>query len=187
MVEHNMSVVSGISDTITVLQRGEILAEGDYASVSRNPAGDGSVHGDGACLSRSAASRQRRSRCCAHARVVKDLHAWYGESHVLHGVDFVVQPRRGRDAARPQRRGQDHHAQVHHGHGRRGARARSRSKGTETIALSSEPDRAARHRVLPRGARHLREPERAGEPAAAAAGARGRLRRSSRSTSSSRT
>jgi branched-chain amino acid transport system ATP-binding protein len=37
MVEHNLSVVSNLSDTITVLQRGEILAEGDYATVSRNP------------------------------------------------------------------------------------------------------------------------------------------------------
>jgi branched-chain amino acid transport system ATP-binding protein len=37
MVEHNLSVVATLSDTITVLQRGEILAEGDYATVSRNP------------------------------------------------------------------------------------------------------------------------------------------------------
>ena len=37
MVEHNMSVVSGICDTITVLQRGTILAEGAYADVSKNP------------------------------------------------------------------------------------------------------------------------------------------------------
>jgi branched-chain amino acid transport system ATP-binding protein len=37
MVEHNLSVVSSLSDTITVLQRGEVLAEGDYATVSRNP------------------------------------------------------------------------------------------------------------------------------------------------------
>ena len=34
MVEHNLSVVSTLSDHITVLQRGEILAEGDYATVS---------------------------------------------------------------------------------------------------------------------------------------------------------
>jgi branched-chain amino acid transport system ATP-binding protein len=38
MVEHNLSVVSMLSDTITVLARGEILAEGDYESVSKNPA-----------------------------------------------------------------------------------------------------------------------------------------------------
>ena len=37
MVEHNLSVVSTLSDHITVLQRGEILAEGDYESVSKNP------------------------------------------------------------------------------------------------------------------------------------------------------
>jgi branched-chain amino acid transport system ATP-binding protein len=37
MVEHNMSVVSGICDTITVLQRGSVLAEGAYTEVSRNP------------------------------------------------------------------------------------------------------------------------------------------------------
>ena len=37
MVEHNLSVVSTLSSTITVLQRGEILAEGDYARVSKDP------------------------------------------------------------------------------------------------------------------------------------------------------
>jgi len=37
MVEHNMSVVSGISDIITVLNRGAILAEGPYAEVAGNP------------------------------------------------------------------------------------------------------------------------------------------------------
>ncbi len=37
MVEHNLSVVQGLCDTITVLTRGRVLAEGDYASVSRNP------------------------------------------------------------------------------------------------------------------------------------------------------
>ena len=37
MVEHNLSVVAHLSDTITVLRRGEILAEGAYDVVSRNP------------------------------------------------------------------------------------------------------------------------------------------------------
>jgi branched-chain amino acid transport system ATP-binding protein len=37
MVEHNLSVVSTLSDRITVLQRGEILAEGDYHTVSKDP------------------------------------------------------------------------------------------------------------------------------------------------------
>lgn len=38
MVEHNMNVVASIADTITVLARGAVLAEGDYTQVSRNPA-----------------------------------------------------------------------------------------------------------------------------------------------------
>jgi len=37
MVEHNLRVVETLSNTITVLARGEVLAEGDYATVSRNP------------------------------------------------------------------------------------------------------------------------------------------------------
>ena len=37
MVEHNLSVVEDLCDTITVLQRGQILAEGGYQEVSNNP------------------------------------------------------------------------------------------------------------------------------------------------------
>ena len=38
MVEHNMAVISSIADTITVLARGAVLAQGNYAQVSRHPA-----------------------------------------------------------------------------------------------------------------------------------------------------
>jgi branched-chain amino acid transport system ATP-binding protein len=38
MVEHNLGVVASLSHRITVLARGEVLAEGDYRSVSSNPA-----------------------------------------------------------------------------------------------------------------------------------------------------
>ena len=37
MVEHNLSVVADLCDRITVLTRGRVLAEGDYAAVSANP------------------------------------------------------------------------------------------------------------------------------------------------------
>jgi branched-chain amino acid transport system ATP-binding protein len=37
MVEHNMNVVASIADTISVLQRGQVIAEGPYETVSRNP------------------------------------------------------------------------------------------------------------------------------------------------------
>jgi branched-chain amino acid transport system ATP-binding protein len=38
MVEHNLSVVADLCDTITVLARGSVLAEGNYAAVSADPA-----------------------------------------------------------------------------------------------------------------------------------------------------
>ena len=49
MVEHNLGVVADLCDRITVMQRGEILAEGDYATVSADPrvveAYTGGAHG----------------------------------------------------------------------------------------------------------------------------------------------
>jgi len=36
MVEHNLQVVANLSDRITVLTRGRVLAEGDYKTVSEN-------------------------------------------------------------------------------------------------------------------------------------------------------
>jgi branched-chain amino acid transport system ATP-binding protein len=37
MVEHNLGVVSRLSDTITVMARGRVLAEGPYAEIANNP------------------------------------------------------------------------------------------------------------------------------------------------------
>ncbi|RKQ72307.1 ABC transporter ATP-binding protein [Oceanibaculum indicum] len=37
LVEHNLGVVANLCDRITVLMRGEVLAEGDYATVSKDP------------------------------------------------------------------------------------------------------------------------------------------------------
>jgi branched-chain amino acid transport system ATP-binding protein len=57
LVEHNLSVVADLCDRITVLQRGQILAEGSYAEVSNDPrvleayiggAGGGAAHGGAA-------------------------------------------------------------------------------------------------------------------------------------------
>jgi branched-chain amino acid transport system ATP-binding protein len=47
MVEHNLEVVAELSDHITVLTRGKVLAEGDYRSVSANPQVRQAYMGDG--------------------------------------------------------------------------------------------------------------------------------------------
>lgn len=62
MVEHNLSVVADLSDTITVLARGEILAEGPYAEVSRNPAFSGSS--SSACFSPASTTSTISTACC---------------------------------------------------------------------------------------------------------------------------
>ena len=79
MVEHNLSVVANLCHRITVLTRGRVLAEGDYATVVEQPRGARGLYGDRPCLT---------SR--APLLAVKDLQAWYGESHILHGVTFDV-------------------------------------------------------------------------------------------------
>lgn len=38
MVEHNLPVVAELSDRITVLARGKVIADGDYESISKDPA-----------------------------------------------------------------------------------------------------------------------------------------------------
>ena len=37
MVEHNMKVIAQLCDRVTVLQAGEVLAEGSYDEVARDP------------------------------------------------------------------------------------------------------------------------------------------------------
>ena len=61
-----------------------------------------------------------------------DLHAYYGKSHVLHGVNFEVGAGRDRRAARAQRLGPLDHRQDHHGPGRT-APARCSWKDTEIL------------------------------------------------------
>ena len=61
-----------------MLTRGAVLAEGDYDDGLPQPASERGLYGDRSCL------RRPQRRCCA----VEDLQAWYGKSHILHGVDF---------------------------------------------------------------------------------------------------
>ena len=157
MVEHNLSVVADLSDRITVLARGEVLAEGTYAEVSKNPQVIEAYMGTG-------------GGGMAEAQLaVRDLHGWYGESHVLHGMTLRRERRRGGDAARPQRRRQDHHHARHHGHAGQ-AQGLDALRGPGADPAQVGPHRPAGARLLPGGARHLRQPQRAREPDAAAEG-----------------
>ena len=76
MVEHNLNVVADLCDRVTVLARGEILADGTYDKVSR-------IRG-------CAKPIWEPSMSNAPLLEVRGLNAWYGESHVLHGVDLDI-------------------------------------------------------------------------------------------------
>ena len=73
MVEHDMSVVFGLADRISVLVYGEVIATDTPARDSRQRRGAGGLS---------------RDRC--PMLEVDDLHAYYGKSHILHGVDVRV-------------------------------------------------------------------------------------------------
>jgi ABC-type branched-subunit amino acid transport system ATPase component len=99
MVEHNLSVVSTLSDTDHRPAARRDPRRGDYQTVSKNPAGHRG-------LPRALAMLE-----------VRGLNAWYGESHILHGMDFDVADGEvvtllGRNGA-----GKTTTLQVDHGHG----------------------------------------------------------------------
>ena len=129
MVEHNMNVVATIADTITVLQRGQIIAERQLRRSVAQPAGDRGLHGR---RRRRAAERARMSaellRGRRPARLLRRVaHAAWRRFHVNRGEVVTL--------LGPQRRRPHHHAQ---GAARASSARRSGSvliNGREAIGL----------------------------------------------------
>ena len=84
IVEHDMSVVFGLADRISVLVYGHIIASGTPEEIRGESEGQGSLSRRGGRLMLE----------------VEDLHAYYGKSHILQGVDHADRCRRGRKPAR---------------------------------------------------------------------------------------
>src|ERR1700736_3848017 len=74
IVEHDMSVVFGLADRISVLVYGQIIASGTPAEIRGNPKVKEAYLGEEAALMLE----------------VQDLHAYYGKSHILQGVDMYI-------------------------------------------------------------------------------------------------
>ena len=146
MVEHNLSVVAN-------------LCRPHHRADARPRAGRGRLR-DGVEQSRGARSLYGDRPCLtprAPLLAVKDLQAWYGESHILHGVTFDVRP--GEVVTLLGRNGAGKTTTLKSIMGIVGQRTGSvRFEGRELIGLAVERDRARGHRVLPGGARHFREP-----------------------------
>ena len=116
-----MSVVFGLADRITVLVYGEVIASGTPAEIRGNAAVQEAYLGDGGGMMLE----------------VRDLHAYYGKSHILQGVDLRCRRRRDRQPAGPQRRRPLDHLQGDHGRWCR-RRARSRFKGQDDRRAASD-------------------------------------------------
>ncbi len=155
MVEHNLNVVANLSDTITVLTRGKVLAEGNYRHAVEGRAVKEAYLG--AAMSNAVLN-------------VKNLEAWYGESTSstawIRGAPGEVVTRSA------QRRRQDHDAEVGDGDDRQAHRSVAFEARRPPAAVGRSRGSAWRSA---RGARHLRKPRRQGEPAAAADDPRRRL------------
>ena len=98
---------------------------------------------------------------------VSDLQAWYGESHILHGINFNVKA--GEVVTLLGRNGAGKTTTLKSVMGIIGKRTGSIRFNDQDITRTSS-DKIARHgrRVLSRGAGHFRKPRRARKPAAAA-------------------
>ena len=83
MVEHNLSVVADLSQTDHGPDPRPGAGRGRLRHGLEQSRGRRGVYGDGdrPCLRRSRPSELLR---------VEELHAWYGELHILHGMDFSV-------------------------------------------------------------------------------------------------
>ena len=75
LIEHDMRVVFGLADRITVLDQGALLAEGSPQEIAANRQGAAGLSGEGGMTAALAA---------------EGLHTYYGKSHILNGVGIEV-------------------------------------------------------------------------------------------------
>jgi hypothetical protein len=119
VVEHDMDFVEQIARKVTVLHEGSVLAEGDLDDGAERPARDRGVpwtliapvfamHAARRRAERMDAGRRRRPAMLK----IDNLNQYYGGSHILRDVSFEAPTGQGDHAARPQRRRQDHAAEM---------------------------------------------------------------------------
>ena len=137
MVEHDMKVVFDLADVITVLVYGQVIASGPPAGRARQSGGAGSLSG------------------CAGGMIleVENLHAYYGQSHILHGVDLNVGDGEIVSLLGPQRRRPLDRLQGDHGAGAGAGHDPVPQQGYRGPA--ARPGRALRHRLCAGGSPDL--------------------------------
>jgi ABC-type branched-subunit amino acid transport system ATPase component len=123
MVEHNMNVVSSIADTITVLQRGAVLSEGTYETVSRDARMMEAYMGSSSAQLQGNHWDDRRTRKKRIAGLVRQIPcaAWCRPRSTTRRSDHAIGPKRLRTHDRlashhgPDRSAQGQHQGQRHG------------------------------------------------------------------------
>ena len=148
IVEHDMQVVMGAGDRITVLHYGEVLAEGSPAEIQQNPRVLEVYLKD--VSGRPGEDISPAGTTTGLALPVDGIHTYYGKSHILHGCLAGGRRRRGGRPARAERGRQEHHVKAVDGPGaaqpRRGA-----VRGPADRAAAAAPAGAAGHRLCAGG------------------------------------
>ena len=132
LVEHDIDRVFALADRVTVMNDGRVLVDGTADDARQSQAvqeiyiGTGTAATCGAAA-RPCAARRARPSCCA----LRDVDAFYGKSHIVHGGVARRARARDRRAARPQRRRQVDAAEDDHRHRAARPAARSRSAGDD--------------------------------------------------------
>jgi ABC-type branched-subunit amino acid transport system ATPase component len=96
LIEHRMSIVQRVSQQVSVLSSGALLAQGPPEAVASDPRvqdaylGGSAGTGRAAPPRRSSTLRSRAAAAPAEDLVLRDVHTYYGSSHVLRGVSLTA-------------------------------------------------------------------------------------------------
>jgi branched-chain amino acid transport system ATP-binding protein len=107
LVEHRISLVQQVADQVSVLAYGSLLAQGTPADVAGDPrvqdaylgrSGPAPASASARVSGRTSAAlvadgdvpRDARATSARPGLTLRDVHTYYGTSHVLHGVDLVA-------------------------------------------------------------------------------------------------